>query len=171
MASKSKQVNWGGMDLLVNRVIQGVSSAAAGEGITADGPVTIADGATYTVLAYNSGRVHWIADQAQDITITLPAAADGLSFEFWYGGTAADNFDWIINTAATSSLYKGGVVHLDADAGSAGDEVVPVYADATDDDTIQVNLPNAGTCVKVVSDGTHWFLNGTVVSATAPTIS
>ena len=167
--AKSKTINWGGLDLVCNSVTTGVSSASSGEGLTPSGPVEIADGATYAVLATNSGKVHLVADQAQDITITLPAAAAGLSYEFWYGGAAADGHDWII--VPTAGLFKGGVVHLDADAGSAGDEVVPVYADFSDDDALQVNLPNAGTVVKVVSDGTNWFLNGTVVSATAPTIA
>jgi hypothetical protein len=106
-----------------------------------------------------------IADQAQDITITLPAAADGLSYEFWYGGAAADTNDWII--VPTAGIFKGGVLFAD----TAADATTPVYADFSDDDALQVNVPDCGTIVKVVSDGTNWFLNGMVVSATAPTIA
>lgn len=134
-------------------------------------PVSVTDAATYTVLANNAGKLHVMPNLTADITITLPAAAKGLNFKFMYGGAAADAQDWIINTAATTSLFKGGVVHLDTDAGAGGDEVVPVYADAADDDTFTVLTPEAGTEVELVSDGTHWYVNGRVVSATAPTFA
>lgn len=134
-------------------------------------PVVTTDAATYTVTAANSGAVHVVPDLTADCTFTLPAAAAGLRYELWYGGAAADAQDWIINTAAASSLFKGGVVHLDQDAGSAGDEVVPVYADAADDDTLTVLTPEVGTRVTLISDGTHWYVTGQVVSATAPTFA
>ena len=134
-------------------------------------PVAVPDGATYSFLAKNTGKVHLIPDLTADCTFTLPAAENGISFELMYSGAAADAQDWIINTAATTELYKGGVVHLDADAGSAGDEVVPVYANGSSHDTLTVLTPEVGTIVKLVSDGSHWYLNGVVVSATAPTIA
>ena len=134
-------------------------------------PLVVADAATYTVETKNTGRIHVMPDLTADCTITLPAAFDGACYEFMYGGAAADAQDWVINTAATTSLFKGGVTHLDTDAGSAGDEVVPVYADQSNDDTLTVLTPEAGTIVKLVSDGTHWYVNGVVVSATAPTFA
>ena len=133
--------------------------------------VAVPDAATYTVLKKNSGKVHLVPDLTADCTFTLPAVEDGLAYEFWYAGAAADAQDWIINAAATTELFKGGVVHLDSDAGSAGDEVVPVYADATDDDTLTVLVPDGGTIVKLVSDGTYWYASGSVVAATAPAFS
>lgn len=134
-------------------------------------PVAVSDAATYTVLAKNSGKVHLIPDLTADCTITLPSAANGLAYKFIYTGAAADAQDWIINTAATTSLYKGGLVHADHDANSAGDEIVPVFADASNDDTMTILTPSAGTVVEIVSDGTHWYVTGTVVSATAPTFA
>lgn len=134
-------------------------------------PLAVTDAATNSILATNSGRVHIIPDLTADCTFTLPAAEAGCRIELLYGGAAADAQDWIINTASTSSLFKGGVTHLDTDAGSAGDEVVPVYADATDDDTFTVLTPEAGTMVTLISDGTHWYVNGVVVSASAPTFA
>ena len=131
-------------------------------------PIAIPDGTTYTVDANHTGKVHIIPDLSANMAITLPAAYAGLSFEFWYGGAAADAEDFTLATAATTSLFKGGVVHLDHNAGAAGIEVVAVYADASDDDLLTVDIPEAGTCIKVVSDGTHWWINGTVVSDTAP---
>ena len=134
-------------------------------------PVSVTDAATYSVLAKNSGKLHLMPNLTADCTITLPAAENGLAYKFMYSGAAADAQDWIINTAATTSLFKGGVVHLDHDAGSAGDEIVPVFADGTDDDTFTVLLPSAGTEITLVSDGTHWYVSGFVVSTTAPTFA
>lgn len=148
-----------------------VGGASSGGGIKQGAPVAVTDAATYTVLAKNSGKLHVMPDLTSDCTITLPSAERGLNYKFIYGGAAADAQDWIIATAATTELYKGGVVHLDTDAGSAGDEVVPVYADFSNDDTLTVLTPEVGTVIELVSDGTSWFLNGTVVSATAPTLA
>ena len=134
-------------------------------------PVAVADDSTYSFLAKNSGKLHLIPDLTADCTFTLPAAKNGLCFELMYVGTAADAQDWIINAASTSEVFKGGVTHLDADAGSAGDEVVPVYSDGSSHDTLTVLTPEVGTIVKMVSDGTYWYLNGVVVSATAPTLA
>lgn len=134
-------------------------------------PVSVPDGTTYSFLAKNSGKVHLIPDLTADCTFTLPAAENGLMYELWYTGTAADAQDWIINTAATTSLFYGGLVHLDQDAGSAGDEVVIVDGDQSNDDTMTILTPQAGTLVKLVSNGTHWYVTGYVASATAPTFA
>ena len=132
---------------------------------------TVADAATYTFKREHSGRVHFIPDLTADCTFTLPAAEDGLYYELVYTGTAADAQDWIINTAATTSLFYGGLIHADTDAGSAGDEIVVVDADQVDDDTMTILTPEAGTRVVIVSDGTHWYISGIVASATVPTFA
>lgn len=134
-------------------------------------PVSVADGTTYSFEKKNSGKVHLIPDLTADCTFTLPAAENGLAYKLMYVGAAADAQDWIINTAATTSLYKGGLVHQDTDAGSAGDEIVPVAADATNDDTMTILVPDVGTLIELVSDGTHWYVSGRVVGATAPTFA
>jgi len=134
-------------------------------------PVAVTNAATYAVLAENSGKLHAVPDLTADCTITLPPVENGLCFEFMYAGAAADAQDWIIVTSATTELFKGGVVFLDEDAGSAGIEVLAVYADFSNDDTFTVLTPQPGTSVKFVSDGTSWLTNGTVVSDTAPTFA
>lgn len=148
-----------------------VGGANGGGGIKQGAPVAVTDAATYTVLAKNSGKLHVMPDLTADCTITLPTAERGLNFKFIYGGAAADAQDWIINTAATTELFKGGIVHLDHDAGSAGDEIVPVFADFSNDDTMTILTPSAGTVINLVSDGTSWFVDGFAVSATAPTFA
>jgi hypothetical protein len=133
--------------------------------------VAVTDAATYSFKVKNSGKMHLIPNLTADCTMTLPAVEDGLKFELMYAGAAADAQDWIIVTSATTQLFKGGVVHLDHDADDAGDEVVPVFADFSNDDTFTVLTPSAGTFVTLVSDGTSWLVTGSVVSASAPTFA
>lgn len=131
----------------------------------------VPDAATYTFLREHSNRVHLVPDLTADCTMTLPAAEDGVYYELLYTGTAADAQDWIINTAATTSLFYGGLIHVDTDAGAGGDEIVVVDADQSNDDTMTILTPEAGTRLVMVSDGTHWYVSGTVASATVPTFA
>jgi len=133
--------------------------------------VTVTDAATYTFLKNNSGKLHIIPDLTADCTFTLPAVEDGLTYQLAYSGAAADGQDWIIVTAATDELFKGGVVFHDENIGGAGIEVLAVYADFSNDDTFTVLTPQVGTDVVLTSDGTSWIVNGTVISDTVPTFA
>jgi hypothetical protein len=119
-----------------------------------------ADETARTLTRGQSGKTIVIADMDADITFTLPEVEDGLNYEFVYSGTAADAQDWIVNTAATDELFYGGLVNLDV---GGTPEVVIVDADQSNDDTM--------TILKVVSDGTHWYVSGFVASASAPTFA
>lgn len=133
--------------------------------------VNVGDVAAYTVLAANSGKPHIVPNLTADCTFTLPTPAAGLDYTFIYGGVAADAQDWIISTGSGTNFYLGGVVHLDTDAGSAGDEVVPVASDGNSNDFLTVLVPDVGTWVRLICDGTNWFAVGQVVGATAPTFT
>jgi len=132
--------------------------------------IAIPDAATYTVLTADSGKVHVLPNLTADIVITLPAVQSGLEYTFMYDGAAADAQDWQIDTGADANFYKGGIVHLDDDAGSAGDEVVPVRSDGNSNSKLNVLVPDVGTLVHIICDGTNWYLNGQVVGATVPTL-
>jgi len=134
-------------------------------------PVTVSDAATYTFLKKDTGKLHLIPDLTADCTFTLPAAEAGLIYQLAYTGAAADAQDWIIVTAATTELFKGGVVFHDEDIGGAGIEVLAVYADFSNDDTFTILTPEVGTDVYLVSDGASWIVNGTVISVTVPTFA
>lgn len=136
-------------------------------------PVTVPDAATYTFLVKDSGKLHIIPDLTADCTLTLPSVANaaGLTYRLAYSGAAADAQDWVIVTAATTELFKGGVVHLDENIGGAGIEVLAVYADFSNDDTFTILTPQVGTDVSLTSDGTSWIVNGTVTSDTSPTFA
>ena len=102
-----------------------------------------------------------------DTTITLPAAAVGLTYRIvvWKDDDGDD--DLIVVTAATTSLFKGGVVHDDEDNAYN----VSTQADFSDDDTWTFIDAKVGTDVTFISDGTHWYTTGQVISTTAPTIA
>lgn len=140
--------------------------AGAGSGL-----VEIADAATYTVLAYNTGKIHSIPDLTADIVITLPTPAHGLVYEFMYAGAAADAQDWQFDTGSDTNFFQGGLAHLDSDAGTGAAEVVPVRSDGDSNSKLNVLTPDVGTLVKLACDGVNWHLNGVAVSASAPTFA
>ena len=127
-------------------------------------PVFVNDVAAYTVSAKDSGKVHVMPDLTADCTITLPTEASGLSFEFWYGGTAADAQDWIIKTTGNSNYMIGGLVGHDTDNG--GDDTAVIDSDNNSNSQLTIYTPIAGTKVELICDGTVWYVNGHVISAT-----
>jgi len=178
MAIKTKTVDWGGLTLRVNSIETGstkpgragteITATAAELNLAADisarGPVVIPDGTTYAVLATNSGRKHIVSELASTCTITLPAAAAGLEFEFWPGGAAADAQDWVF--VPTAGFFIGGLLHADV-----GGTTAALYSDGNSNDVFTVVTPAAGTNIKFISDGTNWYVNGTLSSATIGTMA
>ena len=126
--------------------------------------VFVDDAAALNIGADNSGKIHVMPDLTADCTLTLPTEEVGLCFEFWYGGTAADAQDWIIKTTGNSNYMVGGVVGHDTDNG--GDDTAVIDANGSSNSQLTVYTPIAGTCVKLVCDGTLWYVNGSVISAT-----
>lgn len=129
--------------------------------------VAVAD-ANYQMLVANSGKPHLVANVSADRTFTFPTESDGLEYEFIAQVAAADGHDWIFDTGSDTNFFLGGVLFVDTDAGPAAAEVSVVGSDLNSNSKLQINLPNAGTRVKFVCDGTNWTVTGIVVSATAP---
>lgn len=155
-------------------ILDGVTATAAELNSAADVSgrlVDIGDNTTYAVLSANSGKPHIIPDLTSGITIDLPTPASGLEYEFYYAGVAADGVNWIIDTGSDTNFYLGGLAHLDTDAGSAGDEIVPIAGDGNSNSKLTVVTPDVGTRVKVICDGTNWILSGYIVSATVPSFA
>jgi len=130
--------------------------------------IAIPDAATYTLLAKNTGKTHVLPDLGQDIVISMPIEQVGLEYTFIYGGIAADVSDWQFDTGANANFYLGGLAHLDTGAGSAGDEVVPIAGDGNSNSKLDILVPDVGTRVHMICDGTNWFLSGVVVGETVP---
>lgn len=129
--------------------------------------VSVTDADT-AILAANSGKPHLVANVSADRTFTLPTPASGLEFEFIANAIVADGHDWIFTTGSDTNYFTGGIVHMDTDADAAGDEIVPVRPDGNSNSKLQINLPDVGTRVKFICDGTLWNVSGFAVSATAP---
>jgi hypothetical protein len=135
------------------------------DNLFASAPVVVTDAASYAVLAANTGKLHVFPNVSQNTTATLPAAAAGLTYEFMYNGAAADASNHII-TGATGAFLKGGVIFHDED----GDLNSQVFANGSSHLALTIVTPFA-YCVKFVSDGTYWYTNGWVHSATTPSIA
>lgn len=131
-------------------------------------PVSVADAATYTVLARNSGLVHYMPNLSSTCTITLPTPRAGLSFEFAYAGVAADAQNWVINTGSDTNYFIGGLQFIDNDT----DVVAPIAPDGNSNSKLTVVTPDVGTRVRVeCANGTLWVLSGFVGSATIPSFA
>lgn len=131
-------------------------------------PVSIPDAATYTVLARNSGLVHYLPDLTSTCTITLPSPKAGLWFVFSYSGVAADAQNWVIDTGSDTNYFDGGLTFIDHDS----DVVAPIAGDGNSNSKLTVVTPTVGTQVRVESrNGTLWTLSGHVNSATIPSFA
>jgi hypothetical protein len=130
------------------------------------GPVAVPNATAYRLSEANSGRVHVVPDLTATATITTPKPAAGLNYTLWYGGAAADAEDFVVTTASDTNYFKGGVVFHDQN----DDVAAPVYSNGSSNSKLTVIKPEAGTEVKVWSDGTVWYLNGWVFSVTVPTL-
>lgn len=135
------------------------------------GVVVVPDAATYTVTLANNGKTHVVPNLTASCTLSLPTATDGIEYKFIYGGVAADVQNFILDTGADANFYLGGLVHLDTDAGAAGDEVVPAAGDGNSNSKLTVVTPDVGTEINLVCDGTNWYLSGQAVSAAIPTFA
>lgn len=124
--------------------------------------------ANYTVLAANSGKPHMVPNVSSDRTITLPAEAAGLDFEFIAQVGAADGHDWIFKTTSNTNYFVGAVIHVDTDADSGNSTTALVAPDGNSNSQLQINLPQGCTKVRFICDGTLWTVEGTVYSVTAP---
>jgi uncharacterized repeat protein (TIGR01451 family) len=126
--------------------------------------VVIGDVTTYAVLVANSGKVHLHGDVTSTNTVTLPAAAAGLNYEFRYIGGAADAQNLVI--VPTAGFFIGGLLHCDV-----GGTTAAVYSNGSSNDVLTIVTPAAGNQIFLVSDGTNWYVNGVNSSATIATFA
>jgi hypothetical protein len=127
-------------------------------------PVALADGDVTLTNATHSGRVLIVPNGTQDNTFTLPSPVAGASFTFVYGGGAADATDFIVDAGSDTNFFIGNVAFNDTDDGAAS----VVFANASSNSTVQVNVPGAAEINIVAKDSTNWYIWGSVTGATAP---
>lgn len=134
--------------------------------------VNVTDAASYTVLAADSGKIHYLPDFTAACSLLLPAEATGLYYPFVYVGGALDAHGFILNSESDTNYFVGGVMHHDTDAGAGTDELVAVYPDGNSNSKLTATSVGAGTVVVAhCRDGVVWTLHGQVVGATAPTFA
>ena len=104
------------------------------------------------------------AGLAADAIFTLPSAEDGLYFRFSYVGGAADAQDFQLNTGSDTNFFIGGVKQEDTDNG--GDDTAVYHPDLNSNSRINFLTPDSGTWAECYCDGTNWFVNACLVSAT-----
>jgi hypothetical protein len=109
-----------------------------------------------TLTASDSGKI--ISLDAVGEAITLPAPAAGLNFEFECNTTTATS-DWVI-TATGAIIYGSAQV-----AGA----VVAASAETTITLVVAKFLP--GDWIRLRSDGTKWYVEGSVVTAAGCTFA
>lgn len=129
--------------------------------------IKVPDAATYTLLKQNSGKVHMMPNLTADCTITLPTEEDGLEYEFIYYGVAEDAQDWIFDTGSDLNYYVGGLATHDE--GTTACAVVSSDGDSNSKMTILT--PDNGTSIRLVCDGTLWYVNGVVMSGTVTSVT
>lgn len=134
------------------------------------GVVAVTDADT-SLSAAASGKPHTVADVSADRTFTFPTPAAGLTYRFYPKLNAADGHDWIFTTGSDTNYFVGGVMFLDTDAGAGSDELVLTVPDGNSNSKFQVNLPQPGTMLTFLCDGTLWTVAGIVCSTTAPTFA
>lgn len=146
-------------------VTMSAGSTTTLSGAVVQAPVFVADATPYTVLAADSGKLHIILEQASSITLNLPVIAAGLSYKFVMGGVATEAENWVI-VATTPSFYNGGIAWTDLN--DAESNLAVVYGNGTSHLTLTVTTPAAGTGIEIYSNGTEWFVHGTVISDSTP---
>lgn len=129
-------------------------------------PISIPDATTYTVLAANTGVMHYFPDFTATCTATLPTPKAGMWFWFAYSGVAADAQNFVISSGSNTNYFKGGLIFIDHDS----DVVAPIAGNGSSNSKLTLVTPTVGTLIRCeCADGTTWVLSGSVNSATIPT--
>ena len=102
------------------------------------------------------------AGLASSATFSLPSAEDGLYYRFEYVGGAADAQDFLISTGSDNNYFIGGILQHDI----GGEDGAIYHPDLGSNSKVTVKTPDNGSWVTVYCDGTLWYINGYVNTAT-----
>ena len=121
---------------------------------------------TTALLASDSGKLIAADITGGNVTLTLPSAIVGLTYRMIVHKSDTGNAEFNINTAVSTSLFKGGVNHS-----HDGGDNASVEANGSSNYQFSAVDAEAGTDITVVCDGTHWYITGVSVSTEAPTFA
>tara|TARA_Y100001963_G_C6631566_1_gene376554 strand:+ start:196 stop:810 length:615 start_codon:yes stop_codon:yes gene_type:complete len=134
---------------------------------------------TLTELLH-SGRTVMQTDVSADRTYTIPApSAAGITYHFVGQGTgaAADGHDIILRPTDDTEFFDGAITWMNTIANDNSDDAVdnqfinPVWANGTNHDQLQINVPASYDIHICAASTTVWYIWGTVTGATAPAFS
>ena len=129
----------------------------------AEGPKVMALTTPQYIDAEDSGRTLVIPDMTANSAFNLPAEAKGLRYKIVYGGAAADAHDHTITSGADANFFIGNILFHDTD-----DSSISRVASDGDSNSILTLSNLAGGELFLECDGTSWYINGYIVSDTAP---
>ena len=143
-------------------ILDGCTATAAEINAACDVLTEAVTGANVITASENGTR--FVLNSATAFASTLPAPAAGLQFWFYVGATEPSGGDHTIVTNSSANIIVG-VITTSAD-GTA-------VSCAADSDTISFKDGAAkhGDFCHVWSDGTNWYLTGTVVAAGGATVT
>ena len=122
--------------------------------------------ASTVLTSSDTGKIIAADLDAGHVTVTLPAAEAGLriTIQVWKSGSSKN---LIVLSPAATAFFKGGFAWLDQSIASGA---IDMTTSSDNDSNMRVTMadPEIGTRVEFVSDGTVWYLSGTVIDATEP---
>ena len=99
-------------------------------------------------------------------TVKLPVPKrDGVTFDFIYGGAAAEAHDITIDTQSDTRYLLGALQGEDTD--STGDSNAIIAPNGSSNSKVALKTVEPGTWLKAVSVGGLWYLIGAIYGATA----
>ena len=133
-------------------------------------PVTNADAALTLTAALHAGRIVMQGNVSGDIIITLPTPIAGETYRVCANQLgAADGHDVQI-FCTSGSFFKGGIsFHDSVTSDTNGSKALGVYSTETEDDFLNVHLPQHYDLTFVGATTTRWFVTGFVTAAVIPT--
>lgn len=114
--------------------------------------------AVNTLLYTECGKTVFL-NSATEFATTLPSPVAGCTFTFIVKA-APSGASYTVVTASSANVIVGGVNELEVDTGDDGPSFL--ISDPADTVTLVDGVSVAGDWIKVVSDGTYWFLSGSV---------
>jgi hypothetical protein len=135
------------------------------EAVTANISTAVTLSATAALTAAQSGTTFYL-NSATEFVTTLPAAANGLWYEFIVAA-APSGASYTIVSASSANVIKGHVLSSDLNAASDGD----LETSGGDTITIVDAKAVAGDRIRLDCDGTNWFMSAAVSVFDAITIT
>ena len=130
-------------------------------------PVKLSVGTQNLTEATHAGRMLIVPNQTSSSILTLPTPKIGMSFQFTYGGIAADAQNTAISAGTGNSLFFLGSIFFTEGTGTPAHAVA--YSDNDSNELITLVTPINFDVLCVGISATTWQVSGYCASASTPT--